>query len=665
MSFINSKEVNSLIGIGWDFNYVPSAGLSGGLLVMWKSRMASFKVIDSSSQFINGDLDISLIVNTNQLLVAKHLPRIASDHCPILLNLNSSSPKISKSFKFENIWASYPASYSVVQNVWNRKSVGSPSDILITKMRRTMNSLYFWSRSKHQNLEQLKDNLKKEILQLQEKEARNGSLSSEEICLLKFKIGELNSTLARLSTWWKQRAKVNWINEGDQNSKFFHSFASAMRNANFIANIKDELGILVDKQNEIEEVQIKYFRNKWSDKNCILTDWPENRNCLDNEDILLLSNEFSIDEVEEALKGTSDCIAPGEDGVSYSINFLIPKLISLEQAAFIKGRTLHDHILIVQELLSNAILEKENIGVRISSNSPRISHLLYADDVMVFVEARISNVKVIKEIIKKYCNWTGQKVNTAKSGLLFGKAVNTRMKRKIKNILGYKEVKEFCYLVSKLVLRRPSRSDYQFIIDNVMKKLNSWGSKFLSLAGSWNVTELENFFGRELINLISLIQIRNDLVEDQVQLLYMDSEEINHLNNWGYGISNFSSKEDALIWLEKQNKFISNVFWYSIYLTWKERNDLVHGKKEKSSIFIAAESITYVGASKSLNYSSMGQLSTNQLMLLEDRWYSPPPNWIKINVDEALYSSYKGGIRGVARDYKGRLIAAFGTPQMH
>ncbi|KAI0496288.1 hypothetical protein KFK09_022602 [Dendrobium nobile] len=597
----------------------------------------------------------SYSVNNNQLLVVKHLPRIASDHCPILLNLNSSSPKISKTFKFENIWASYPASFSVVQNVWNRKAVGSPSDILNTKMRRTMKTLYFWSRSKHQNLEQLKENLKKEILQLQEKEARNGLLSSDEICLLKFKIGELNSTLARLSTWWKQRAKVKWINEGDQNSKFFHSFASARRNVNFIASIKDELGNLVDKQNEIEEVLIRHFRNKWSDKNCILTDWPENSKCLDNQDILKLSKDFSIDEVEEALKGTSDCTAPGEDGVSYSffknywaiiksdlwkaiqiflltadmnknwkktqivlipkisnptyaahyrpvslcntvyklvakillnrINFFIPKLITLEQATFIKGRTLHDHILIAQEvfhkfrhskaskglvsikldmeqaydsmgwptlckvldyfgfpisfsklimgcvlnpsyailingnhsnwieassgfrqgcplspylfilcsqLLSNAILEKENIGVRVSSNSPRISHLLYADDAMIFAEAKITNVKVIKEIIKKYCNWTGHKVNTAKSGLLFGKAVNSRIKRKIKNILGYKEQ-----------------------------------------------------------------------------------------------------------------------------------------------------------------------------MLLEDRWYSPPPNWIKINVDVALYSSYKGGIGGVVRDYKGRLIAAFGTAHMH
>ncbi|PKU61387.1 Putative ribonuclease H protein [Dendrobium catenatum] len=165
---------------------------------------------------------------------------------------------------------------------------------------------------------------------------------------------------------------------------------------------------------------------------------------------------------------------------------LIPKVLlnRIKFPKLISRCPLSPYLFILcSQLLSNAILEKENIGVRISSNSPRISHLLYADDVMIFVEAKIYNVKVIKEIIKKYCNWTGQKVNTPKSGLLFGKAVNTRMKRKIKNILGYKEVKEFCYLGSKLVLRRPSRSEYQFIIDNVMKKLNSWGSKFLSLAG--------------------------------------------------------------------------------------------------------------------------------------------------------------------------------------
>ncbi|XP_020700619.1 uncharacterized protein LOC110112662 [Dendrobium catenatum] len=251
LSFIDNMEVESLIGIGWEFCYVPSAGLSGGILVMWKSRLASFNVIDTSSQFIIGDLDIPLIskwristsygskqvykrrelwkglephisndfpliidgdfncllaieekrggrrfllstgpkdmksfmtsnnlyelkfmgpmftwsnnkkgldrlmerldrmivnsysVNTNQLLVVKHLPRIASDHCPILLNLSSSSPKLSNSIKFENILASYPASYSVVNNVWNRKDVGSPSDILNTKMRRTLKTFYF------------------------------------------------------------------------------------------------------------------------------------------------------------------------------------------------------------------------------------------------------------------------------------------------------------------------------------------------------------------------------------------------------------------------------------------------------------------------------------------------------------------------------------------
>ncbi|XP_020699873.1 uncharacterized protein LOC110112117 [Dendrobium catenatum] len=85
------------------------------------------------------------------------------------------------------------------------------------------------------------------------------------------------------------------------------------------------------------------------------------------------------------------------------LNGIIPKLISLEQAAFLKGRSLQDHVLIDHELihkfiflklpklLSNAIMEKEEIGFRVSNNSPRISHLLYAEDISFFVEAKLKN----------------------------------------------------------------------------------------------------------------------------------------------------------------------------------------------------------------------------------------------------------------------------------
>jgi len=66
----------------------------------------------------------------------------------------------------------------------------------------------------------------------------------------------LNATLARLNTWWKQRAKVKWMMNGDSNSKFFLSFASTINISNWIFKMQDESGSLVEDQNLIENKSI-------------------------------------------------------------------------------------------------------------------------------------------------------------------------------------------------------------------------------------------------------------------------------------------------------------------------------------------------------------------------------------------------------------------------
>ncbi|XP_020704506.1 uncharacterized protein LOC110115583 [Dendrobium catenatum] len=55
---IENKDVENMIGNGWNYSFVPSAGLSGGILVMWRSSQAKFNLIEFSSQFILGDLEI-------------------------------------------------------------------------------------------------------------------------------------------------------------------------------------------------------------------------------------------------------------------------------------------------------------------------------------------------------------------------------------------------------------------------------------------------------------------------------------------------------------------------------------------------------------------------------------------------------------------------------
>ncbi|KAI0492026.1 hypothetical protein KFK09_026291 [Dendrobium nobile] len=53
--------------------------------------------------------------------------------------------------------------------------------------------------------------------------------------------------------------------------------------------------------------------------------------------------------------------------------------------------------------------------------------------------------------------------------------------------MGFKNVKEFYYLGVKIALRRLVASDFNFLLERVLGKLDTWGSKFISLAGRFTL----------------------------------------------------------------------------------------------------------------------------------------------------------------------------------
>lgn len=40
--------------------------------------------------------------------------------------------------------------------------------------------------------------------------------------------------------YWRQKANIKWLNEGDANTKYFHALVKQRRNNNFIAWVQDE-----------------------------------------------------------------------------------------------------------------------------------------------------------------------------------------------------------------------------------------------------------------------------------------------------------------------------------------------------------------------------------------------------------------------------------------
>ncbi|XP_020694666.1 uncharacterized protein LOC110108379 [Dendrobium catenatum] len=225
--------------------------------------------------------------------MVRHLARIASNHCPVMLRISSPIAHKNCNLRFKDTWLSFPASQSVVWFAWNKPSGGNADTILNNKFRRSLKALFFWNKAKHKSLTELKISLKKDILELQEEESSTGGISDQKIDLLRSRVRDLNATLGRLCTWWKQRSKMRWLKDGDSNSKFFHASATVRRNINWINHIKNDAGLLIENQDEITEVFLNFFKNKWRSRVCSLDDWPPCSKAIVAVDFIMLDRDFS------------------------------------------------------------------------------------------------------------------------------------------------------------------------------------------------------------------------------------------------------------------------------------------------------------------------------------------------------------------------------------
>lgn len=64
------------------------------------------------------------------------------------------------------------------------------------------------------------------------------SIDPEEVKHLTEAKEKLGNLLLREEIYWKQRAKQFWLREGDKNTRFFHSMASARKKVKNISKLK-------------------------------------------------------------------------------------------------------------------------------------------------------------------------------------------------------------------------------------------------------------------------------------------------------------------------------------------------------------------------------------------------------------------------------------------
>ena len=138
----------------------------------------------------------------------------------------------------------------------------------------------------------------------------------------------------------------------------------------------------------------------------------------------------------------------------------------------------------LRQLIEEKCSMKEWQPIKASQGGPTFSHLLFANDVVLFAKVDYANCVAIRKVLNVFCGVLGQTISEAKSRVYFSPNVDDATKESLCDVLGFVSTLNLGkYLGISIKHPGSSSQDYNFVLDRVKQKLASWKANLLSIAG--------------------------------------------------------------------------------------------------------------------------------------------------------------------------------------
>ncbi|KAL0314573.1 UNVERIFIED_CONTAM: putative mitochondrial protein [Sesamum angustifolium] len=161
----------------------------------------------------------------------------------------------------------------------------------------------------------------------------------------------------------------------------------------------------------------------------------------------------------------------------------------IPQRGLRQGDPLSPYLFLLCTEAFSALLQREERGGRLQGvavcrRAPRVSHLLFADDTLIFCQAKVDAAWCILEVLDNFGRAAGQEINFAKSSVVFSRNTVASLRDEIQGILNIRvEGRHDLYLGLPSVVGKTRRSVFQSIRDRVWNRINGWNERNLSQAG--------------------------------------------------------------------------------------------------------------------------------------------------------------------------------------
>ena len=115
---------------------------------------------------------------------------------------------------------------------------------------------------------------------------------------------------------------------------------------------------------------------------------------------------------------------------------------------------------------------------------PTITHLLFADDSILYCKAIVQEIMELLDIIQKYEEALGQKINTDKSSVFSSRIIEEEKIAEMKESLGQmQDAQPKKYLGFPSMIGRSKKQAFNEVKERVGNKLIGWKEKLLSIGG--------------------------------------------------------------------------------------------------------------------------------------------------------------------------------------